>query len=154
MPSIEARFWAKVNKDGPIHPLLGTRCWIWTGATAKGYGQFSLGGRRDGLIRAHRYSWALIYGPLSEQIDHRCHVKLCVNPEHLRPATNKQNLENRRGPNRNNSTGVRGVERLPSGRYRAYLMHHYQRINIGTFDTITGAEMAVVEARSQHFTHA
>ena len=30
-------------------------------------------------------------------MDHRCHNKLCVNPWHLRSATDKQQEENRRG---------------------------------------------------------
>jgi len=31
--------WSKVNKNGPVHPALGTPCWPWTGGTVvRGYG--------------------------------------------------------------------------------------------------------------------
>src|SRR5438128_11296357 len=25
------RFWEKINKNGPIHPIIGTPCWLWKG---------------------------------------------------------------------------------------------------------------------------
>ncbi len=34
-PTDEERFWTRVNKDGPVHPVLGTACWLWTGAVLK-----------------------------------------------------------------------------------------------------------------------
>ncbi len=48
-----ARFWGKVNKDGPIvREELGA-CWQWTGDRLKGYGRFKVA-RKD--ERAHRIS--------------------------------------------------------------------------------------------------
>jgi hypothetical protein len=46
---------------------------------------------------AHRFSYLKLVGPIPEglQIDHLCRVRHCVNPDHLEPVTNKENI--RRG---------------------------------------------------------
>lgn len=66
-------------------------CWLWQGSmnVATGYGQVELrdaaGNRRHWL--AHRLVWFIETGELPEQVHHRCHVKLCVNPGHLQALT-------------------------------------------------------------------
>jgi hypothetical protein len=41
-PAVD-RFAAKIDKNGPVHPRLGARCWRWTaGQDGHGYGQFGL----------------------------------------------------------------------------------------------------------------
>ena len=70
-------------------------CWIWQGAVrAGGYGHIGIDGRR---VAAHRASWELYRGPIPEglQIDHLCRVRNCVNPDHLEPVTQAENV--RRG---------------------------------------------------------
>lgn len=99
--TVEQRFWSHVDQTD--------ECWLWTAATQRGYGCFSLSHRKR--VYAHRYSWELINGPIPDDltIDHRdtC-PKNCVNPDHMRLATQKQNNENR--PKfANNSSGFRGV---------------------------------------------
>lgn len=82
------RFFKKVNKTNT--------CWLWTaGVSTRGYGVF-----HNTLITsnyAHRYSYSAFVGQIPEGmvVDHLCGVKLCVNPRHLEPVTNKENL--RRG---------------------------------------------------------
>lgn len=106
--SMDSRFWSKVNKDGPVSPLLGTPCWIWTARlTHKGYGEFYFFGK---MARAHRVSWMLEWRPLPKLLDHKCLVRKCVNPDHLRAATDRENQENRAGARSDNrSSGIRGV---------------------------------------------
>ena len=96
-PAASERFWAKVNQHGPIpefRPDLG-RCWIWKAARAGGgtgqYGRF-YDGHRD--VSAHRWAWEHFKGPIPEglAIDHLCQVKLCVNPAHLEPVTQAENV--------------------------------------------------------------
>lgn len=152
--SPEERFWAKVDKDGPIHPQLKTRCWLWTGAQLRGYGLFRLNSQR--MIVASRYAYWLASGqePEKVQIDHRCHVTLCVNPHHLRPATNKQNAENPNGLYSNNSSGIRGVSWANrEKRWRGAVGHKGKMIDLGLFDTAEQAGEAARLKRLELFSH-
>lgn len=130
------------------------RCWLWTGNLADGYGQI----RANGSMRyAHVVMYELEVGlvPAGRMLDHQCHVRHCVRPDHLRVVTNKQNLENLVGANRNNRTsGVRGVTwHRASGKWVAQIGHNYQRFHIGSYETIADAEAAVVAKRNELFTH-
>ena len=118
-----------------------------------GYGLLSVNGR---MIGAHRYSYILHHGPIADGmfVDHICHNRGCVNPDHLRQATPKQNQENRYGAQRGNSSGVRGVSWVTSrGYWSAGVKHNNRSYNVGSFSTIAEAEAAVIEKRKQLFTH-
>ena len=153
------KFWARVDKAGPLSPQDGTPCWLWGGATDQhGYGQLGAAGGRKAnkRVRAHRFAYELLVGPVGEaHLDHR-HTcpKNCVNPDHLRPTTVKQNLENRAGPTSRSTTGVLGVtwnKRL--GRYLAYANHHQKQHYGGVFKTLEEAEAADIALRNRLFTH-
>lgn len=108
--SIVDRFWAKVNKVGPLHPLLQTRCWQWTGCVVARYGQIGLGHpRTPGSKRwkAHRFSWELHRGPIPVGLTvlHQCDNCLCVNPEHLKLGTQRENVHDAIHKGRRNSFG-------------------------------------------------
>lgn len=148
MRSTEERFWAKVDKTGD--------CWLWTGATVKGiYGRFRV--NEDTFALAHRFAYELAVGPIPEgmDIDHRATCsKRCVRPDHLRPATRKQNLENLAGPYRTSKSGVRGVTwHKRRQRWDARVRHNGKQISVGRFKTIEEAEAAVVAKRIELFTH-
>jgi hypothetical protein len=74
-------------------------CWPWRGPkNPDGYGKFKI--QRDKhatTYGAHRLAYQLLRGPVPVGlvIDHLCRVRHCVNPWHMEPVTNRENL--RRG---------------------------------------------------------
>jgi hypothetical protein len=84
----EELFWSNVQMD----PNGG--CWLWEGPVINsGYGQFWCQASYA-LVLAHRWAYEKFIGPIAKglQIDHLCHVRLCVNPYHAEPVTRKENL--------------------------------------------------------------
>lgn len=77
--------------------------WFWTGSKmVNGYGKIGVGGKYGGWKLAHRIAWELYRGPIPEglTIDHLCRIRHCVNPQHLEPVTNAENLRRGNGPPR------------------------------------------------------
>lgn len=80
------RFWKYVRKT--------ETCWFWMGGlNSDGHGNFWFRGR---TVPAHRFSYILAHGedsiPAGQVIDHKCRNRRCVNPDHLRPLSNAQNV--------------------------------------------------------------
>lgn len=108
------RFWSKADTSGS--------CWMWTGGRDKdGYGRFAVSvGRFDGRqrqkhMRAHRLAYVLSKGaiPTGKLVLHSCDQPGCVNPDHLRVGTQKQNRAD---------AVARG--RVPSG-----MLHHSAKLS-------------------------
>lgn len=79
------RFWSKVDRTDS--------CWLWQGGKSKGYGMFTVRiGGRSVTYRAHRVAWYLHTGREPALLDHACRVRSCVNPDHIRPLTNAENV--------------------------------------------------------------
>jgi hypothetical protein len=107
------RFWPKVNKTTG-------GCWLWTASiNNSGYGSFKMDGRSMG---AHVASW-LLSGkaiPAGLEIDHRCRVRHCVRPDHLRLATRRENIATSSAPSVLNGQKThckRGHEFTPENTY-------------------------------------
>ena len=88
-PTEKKNFWRKV------HRMRG--CWRWLGGRNGKqhiYGQWTiLRGARRMQYRAHTIAYNLFVGPVPEGfvLDHKCQITLCVNPNHLRACTRKEN---------------------------------------------------------------
>ena len=92
--SVAKRAWRDVQKDE------GTGCWVWHGryTGAAQYGIVVVGRHEDGKLKktvAHRFFYEMLIGPISEDLvlDHLCRNTSCVNPAHLEPVTNRENLD-------------------------------------------------------------
>ena len=103
MPTIEmgARFWSKVDKNGPIpisNPGLG-QCWLGLASVDHGgYGRIGLPYVRGNKYHpkwtgAHRVAYELCIGPIPEekQCDHLCRNPQCVNPSHIELVSAREN---------------------------------------------------------------
>lgn len=91
-PSPLQRFWAKVDKNGPLperRPEL-EQCWPRSGKTDNGYTSVSI---NRSNVKAHRFSYELEYGPIPNglTIDHLCRLRRCVRPSHLEAVTSAVN---------------------------------------------------------------
>jgi len=74
-------------------PGLGA-CYPWTGGTFdSGYPRFSLSDARRTSVRAHRYGWKLLRGPIPPKlvVCHSCDFRLCMNMWHWFLGTNAVN---------------------------------------------------------------
>jgi hypothetical protein len=85
-------------------------CWVWCGATTNGYGVIRRGRRGRGLIRAHVFAYTHFVGPVPPGLElrHRCHVRHCVNPDHLIPGTRLDNIRDMIDAGRREWHGLRG----------------------------------------------
>lgn len=83
-------------------------CWLWMGATTRGYGVVG-GGRTGTLEYAHRWSYRYFVGPIpiGTFILHDCDVRNCVNPDHLHLGNDSMNIREAYARGRN-----RGAKKL------------------------------------------
>lgn len=74
-------------------------CFVWLGSgTGNGYGTFRAGGAGVGNVSpvvSHRWAYEFFVEPIEDGMvmDHLCRNRRCVNPDHLEPVTQGENLK-------------------------------------------------------------
>lgn len=140
---IADRFWSKVDRRGP------DECWFWTAASTHGYGYIctrSIGPRRS--TEAHRVAYELLVGPIPEglTLDHYrlnpgprqapCSTK-CVNPAHLEPVPQRENV-------------IRGNSPSAQCSRKTHCVHDHPFDNANTHVRPNGARRCRACDRDQH----
>ena len=100
---LAVRWLEKVDKNGPVHPVLGTPCWLWTGSiSTTGYARLAVAGHNR---YAHVVAYELLIGavPSCDDLDHLCRNRACVNPGHLEPVPHIENVLRGVGPTARNA---------------------------------------------------
>jgi hypothetical protein len=79
------RFWEKVDRRSDAE------CWLWKGASYKGYGGFRI---HPSNYLPHRVAYRIHYNkdPHPFCVCHHCDVSLCCNPYHLFKGTQSDNI--------------------------------------------------------------
>ena len=85
-----------------------TPCWLWSlSLNERGYPMISVTSRgAKKTYRAHRFYYEQQHGPIPAglTLDHLCCQRACVNPDHLEPVTQKENVQ--RGLRRRAEAGL------------------------------------------------
>jgi hypothetical protein len=139
---IALRFWKYVNKCGPLHPTLRTRCWLWTGSTnADGYGQCT-------PTVAHRVAWFIATGCWPKKCAlHRCDNPPCVRFSHLYDGSKGDNNRERTAKGRQvkgsavhsavlTEAQVKSIRRLLAKGVKQYLLVERYGVNRDVISSI------------------
>lgn len=90
-----------------------TPCWLWKGPTSGsgrggGYGRMCLDGA---TVAVHIVMFTLFFGyiPPKKQVDHKCNIRNCCNPDHLELVTHRENQKRRDQRRKENEYQLRPI---------------------------------------------
>lgn len=91
-----------LRKNGVVD--LSKPCWLWIRHIApNGYGQAYVGKRKK--VPATKFVYEALVGPVPKgyELDHYCSNKSCVNPDHLKIASRRENVLRSNNPTAQNA---------------------------------------------------
>jgi len=121
--------------------ILSNGCWGWQGSINGSYGRIPIKGK---YVKAHRVFYNFEYPefPIENKdrkndLDHLCRNRICVNPEHLEPVTQRKNVyRGLRGKlNKNHASEYPGVSRGYKDKWRTRIMIDGKSKYLGSFNT-------------------
>lgn len=146
-PLLGREYYTTSEERWNAHTVWHGGCLIWVaGKTTVGYGVMWHEGRN---YLVHRYAWEREYGPIPEglNIDHKDHCELsCVNVEHLRLATHRENMANRSGADKSSKSGVRNIT-IRNGSHFVRIQNTYY----GSYKTLEEAIIVRDKKRKEIF---
>jgi hypothetical protein len=113
-----------------------TGCWIWLRSYGgNGYGQCPSGGRNH---NAHRAVYEELRGPVPNGcvLDHKCRNPSCVNPDHMEPISQAENVRRGRKAVLTHDI-VREIKRLQSQGVRSIDISRRLGLNKNTVYAVT-----------------
>lgn len=114
---------------------------------SKGYLKIGIDGKR---YKAHRIAYFMGTGIEAKgDIDHIDGDRSNNRLSNLRDVSRAENIQNQRHANRDSKTGVLGVTRTKSRKYRAQIAKDGKNKSLGVFATAEAAHAAYVEAKRQ-----
>lgn len=83
--------------DSGFIPEPNSGCWLWFGElNNRGYGRMrqSVEPYKRRWFLAHIFSYERFIGPVPHglELDHKCRVRSCCNPNHVEPVTRRENM--------------------------------------------------------------
>lgn len=98
MVTFEGDFVLKGRRSKPIQYIVNEKgCWLCVSHKPNNVTKYIQLLRDLKTVYLHRYSYQFHVGPIPEGklILHSCDERSCFNPEHLRPGTDQENMEDR-----------------------------------------------------------
>lgn len=142
-------------------PLTGL--FVWKVIRAPKYKPGDVAGtpHKDGYVHitvdgskylAHRLAFLAVTGSMPPQeVDHINGIRNDNRWMNLRATSHQENMQNRRGARRDNTSGYQGVKLTDNGRWQARAFVNGKHVHLGTFEDREIAAKIASEYRAQHY---